>query len=84
MLEILKSRRKCKTPSLAFVASASANPDTMYHHEAMRQPDRAQFLKAMEAEVASHHDRGHWKIQNKDEIPPNTKVLPVVWSMKRK
>ena len=38
----------------------------------------------MEAKVASHHDRGHWKVRHKEEIPPNTKVLPAVWSMKRK
>ena len=61
--------------------AVSADPDTMYHHEAMRQSDRAQFLKAMEAEVASHQDQGHWKIRHKDEIPPNTKVLLAVWSM---
>ena len=33
--------------------AASTDPDTMYHHEAMRQPDWDKFLKAMEEEVAS-------------------------------
>ncbi|KAI2511537.1 hypothetical protein MHU86_2791 [Fragilaria crotonensis] len=38
-------------PMLAF--AASADPDT-YYHEAMREPDRAKFIKAMEKEVKSH------------------------------
>ena len=42
--------------------AVSADPDTMYHHEAMQQPDRAKFLEAMEAEVESHQSKGHWKV----------------------
>ena len=56
----------------------------MYHHEAMRQPDRDKFLQAMQEEVASHKQWGHWVIRHRQDIPPNTKVLPAVWSMKRK
>ena len=40
---------------LAF--AASADPDTMYYHEAMREPDRAEFIKAMEKEVKSHTEK---------------------------
>ncbi|KAI2509498.1 hypothetical protein MHU86_4875 [Fragilaria crotonensis] len=46
-------------PMLAF--AASADPDTMYYHEAMREPDRAEFIKAMEKEVKSHTAKfGSW------------------------
>lgn len=31
-----------------------ADSDMMYLHEAMRQPDKAEFLKAMEKEMADH------------------------------
>jgi hypothetical protein len=37
----------CKNPLLIAFA-ASADPDTMYPQEALRQPDRQQFLRAME------------------------------------
>jgi hypothetical protein len=47
-------------PMLAF--AASADPDTMYYHEAMREPDRAELIKAMEKEVKSHTEKeyGSW------------------------
>ena len=30
--------------------AASADPDTLYYHEAVKEPDKAGFLKAMEKE----------------------------------
>ena len=32
---------------LMLAYAASADPDTMYYHEAMREPDSAAFVKAM-------------------------------------
>jgi hypothetical protein len=43
-------------PVLAF--KATADPDTMYMHEAMRQPDRQQFKEAMVKEVSDHMANG--------------------------
>ena len=37
-------------PLLAF--KANAEPDTMYMHGALKEPDRAQFIKAMIKEVS--------------------------------
>eukprot|EP00980_Cylindrotheca_fusiformis_P000460 scaffold114_cov69-Cylindrotheca_fusiformis.AAC.1 len=45
----------------SFVSSAS-DPDTMTLDEAMRAPDRAEFIKAMHKELSDHIGRGHWKI----------------------
>jgi hypothetical protein len=42
--------------------AASADPDTMYLHQAMQQPDREQFLKAMQREIADQSNNGNWKI----------------------
>jgi hypothetical protein len=64
--------------------AASANPDTMYLHQALRAPDRSQFIKAMQREVKDHEDLKHWELVHRSEIPEGTKVLPAVWSMKRK
>jgi hypothetical protein len=41
----------CETDLLAF--KASSDPDTMYHHQAMREPDRNKFLKAMQEHTHS-------------------------------
>ena len=56
----------------------------MYLHEAMRQPDKDQFLKAMIEEVESQRKNGHWKIIPCNKVPQGDIILPMVWSMKRK
>jgi hypothetical protein len=56
----------------------------MYLHEAMQQPDKKQFLKAMLEEVTSQTRRKHWVIIPKSEVPEGDDVLPAVWEMKRK
>jgi hypothetical protein len=61
---------------------ATADPDTMYLHEAMRQPDRAEFLKAMEKEMADHMP--HWELVLRSSVPKGVKVFSSVWQMKRK
>lgn len=63
---------------------ATADPDTMYLHEAMKEPDAKQFQEAMRKEVAEHTDNGHWEVVLRTAVPEGVKVLPAVWSMKRK
>ena len=41
---------------------ATANPDTMYHHQAMRQPDIAEFRKAMVKEVDNQLANGNFEV----------------------
>lgn len=63
---------------------ATVDPDTMYLHQAMKEPDRAEFLKAMTKEV---HDLMQSKTLvsiKQSEVPEGVKVLPVIWQMKRK
>jgi histone deacetylase 1/2 len=69
---------------LLFAFAASADPDTMYLHEAMRQPDRLQFIEAMKKEVTDHTNNKNWRVVHRSEIPTGMPVLPAVWSMKRK
>jgi hypothetical protein len=33
---------------------ASTDPDTMYHHQAMKQPNREKFQEAMKKECEAH------------------------------
>jgi hypothetical protein len=63
---------------------ATSDPDTMYWHQAMQQPDKAEFLKAAEAEVKSHVDNKHVVLMEQLSLPRGTKVLASVWSMKQK
>jgi hypothetical protein len=63
---------------------SKADKDTMYLHEALRAPDRAEFIKAMQAEIGSHTERKHWKLMLKIDVPEEHKVLDAIWSMKRK
>ena len=65
------------------VASKS-DPDTMYVDQALKAPDREQFLKAMQKEVDDHSSNEHWRIVPRSGLPSGTKVLPAVWAMKRK
>ena len=64
--------------------SKGGDPDTMYLHQAMKAPDRLEFIKAMEKEVESHETNKHWEIIKRSDVPEGIKPLPAVWSMKRK
>jgi hypothetical protein len=59
---------------LAF--KVSSDPDTMYHHQAMRQLDRKKFLKAMQDECTAHSSTGEiskyrarMNVNGKEQIP---------------
>ena len=64
--------------------SASSNKDTMYYHQAIREPDARQFIIAMVDELNEHISRGHWSLIPMSQVPPHTRILDSVWSMKRK
>ena len=63
---------------------SSQDPDTMTLQEAMQQPDKNEFIKAMYKELKDHIERKHWMIVDLSSIPSNKKAIPMVWSMKRK
>jgi Reverse transcriptase (RNA-dependent DNA polymerase)/GAG-pre-integrase domain len=63
---------------------ASSDPDIMYLQEALKAPDRNEFIKAMEKEVNSHMNNHNWQIISRAKVPSNQPVLPAVWAMRRK
>ncbi len=71
---------------IAFLASTKhqGDKDTMYYHQAMREPDSEQFMEAMLKEFKDHCTRQHWELAKIKDIPKNTKILDAVWAMKRK
>ena len=51
-----------QNPLLAF--KASADPDKMHMHEAMKQPDREQFVAAMIKEVKDQMNNGNFSMRS--------------------
>jgi Reverse transcriptase (RNA-dependent DNA polymerase) len=64
--------------------AASTDPDVMYLHEALKAPDKKEFLKAMEKEVRAHTENANWKVMKRKDVPKDQTVLPAVWAMRRK
>jgi hypothetical protein len=55
--------------------SATSDPDTMYWHQVMQEPDKAEFIKAAVSEVKSHVDNQHFTLMRRDVLPKDTRVL---------
>ena len=60
------------------VLKASADSDTMYLHEALKEPDIGKFIKAMKKEVEDQMNNGNFTIIHKNNIPQYATVLPAV------
>lgn len=69
-------------PLMAY--KATSDPDTMYMHQALKQHDRAEFVKAMQKEVEDQLQNGNFEIVRVDEVPTEATILPAVWQMRRK
>ena len=66
------------------VYKATADPDTMYLHQAMREPDKANFVDSMLQEVESQMANGNFSILRRSLVPKGATILPTVWQMRRK
>jgi hypothetical protein len=75
-------REEIDNPLVAF--KATSDPDTMYLHEAMKEPDGGKFVKAIDKEVRDQMDNGNFSIIPKIQVPKGEKILPTVWQMKKK
>jgi hypothetical protein len=64
--------------------AAPADPDTMYWDQAITQVDAVDFIQAAVQEIETHQQQGHWEVVPIEDVPPDTKVLDTIWSMKRK
>jgi len=63
---------------------AKADPDTLYLHEAKRQPDWENFREAMELEIDQQVNQGIYSLVRRSELPEGAKVLKAVWQLRRK
>ena len=64
--------------------AATANPDILYWDQAMKAHDRDKFLEAVGIELDGHERMGNYEPIPIDEVPSGTKLLDMVWSMRRK
>jgi hypothetical protein len=63
---------------------AKADPDTLYLHQALKEPDREKFIEAMEKEIAQQVQRGVYSIIKRSKVPQGAMILPAVWALRRK
>jgi Reverse transcriptase (RNA-dependent DNA polymerase) len=62
----------------------TSDPDTMYFHEILRQKEKQEFLEAMQLEISNHTQKQHWVLMRRKAIHHKHRILPCVWSMRRK
>ena len=54
-------------PIMAY--KATSDPDTMYLHQAMKEPDRKEFVTAMQKEVKDQYENGNFTVLHKSKLP---------------
>ena len=64
--------------------AASADPNIMYYPQAMNEPDHEQFRQSVQKEIEDHEMNRHWEVISKQDMLPSTKLLDMVWAMRRK
>lgn len=67
---------------LSFVAKTGSN-DTYHFHQAMQEPDRDDFIKAMIKEIQDHENNNHWILVKRSSIG-DAPTVKAIWSFKRK
>eukprot|EP00957_Ditylum_brightwellii_P200990 15321019-Ditylum_brightwellii.AAC.1 len=55
--------------------AAKHDPDSMYFHQAVKQPDASTFIEAIVNEINGHIVRGHWQLIPIEDVPKGTKIL---------
>ena len=66
------------------IFKATSDPDTMYHHEAMRAPDADKFREAMQSEWKGQATNKNFSLMRRSKVPEGATILPAVWQMRRK
>ena len=70
--------------AICYASKKGGDPDTLSFRDAMAQPDREEFIKAMVDEVADHEKRKHWELYPRKQVPKGHPIARGVWSMRRK
>ena len=62
-----------------YVFKTTADPYTIYLHEAMKQKYCLQFRIAMQNEIDDRMEDNKLSVVHKSQIPPSATLLPAVW-----
>ena len=74
------TRNICQSMALI---TAMTGKDTLTYGEMKRQPDKPQFITAMQKEISNHEKRKHWKLVHRSETK-GAKTIMAIWSFRRK
>ncbi len=58
--------------------------DIMYLHQAMKQEDASQFVKAVVRKINGHVENNHWELVKRDSVSDDAQIVLSVWSLQRK
>ena len=64
--------------NLLLAFKATADLDTLYYHQAMRQPDRDDFKAAMNKEIKDQMNNGNFIVLHKKSLSPGTLIISTV------
>ena len=64
--------------------AATTNPDILYWDQVMKAHDQDKFLETVSVELDGHERMGNYDPIPIDKVPSRTKLLDMVWSMRRK
>ncbi len=68
--------QECMQHPIAFHAEMMG--EIMYFHQALKQDDSAEFIKAVVKEVNDHAEQKHWKVIEQSKVPKGVTPLPSV------
>jgi len=64
--------------------AASKDLDTMYMHQAMKEPDKDKFIAAMVKEMDAQLKGGNFSLNLRSKVPKGATIHLAVWQMKCK
>ena len=67
-------------PLIAY--KATSDMDYMYLHQAMKEPDWANFLTAMLQEVTDQVKNENFTVVKRNQVPKDSTILPCVWQIR--
>ena len=68
----------------ALAYAMSKDPDTMYMHQVMKEPDKDKFIATMVEEMDAQLKGGNFSLILRSKVPKGATILPAVWQLKRK
>ena len=68
---------------MALLAEKEDNKSYTFR-QMLKQPDAADFIKAMMKETCDHETKGHWEVVPRSQKPQHIKNILKIWAFKRK